>query len=174
MWSHSPEPGAVRQRPRNRETAGHGPWRPPADDGQHCWKACWGQPLKSSNLLSSAILTSAYVPEHVLAAWARTARSLILSLIRHGSAHHARVVSAGQAHCSCRGRGGVQSAGDLASRVLSGTGRWLDWLEDLDRHGLIGELLAEGVIDEAAATATPATRPRRACPTRPRGWSSSP
>jgi hypothetical protein len=22
--------------------------------GQHCWKACWGQPLRSSNLLSSA------------------------------------------------------------------------------------------------------------------------
>src|SRR5271166_4008932 len=43
--------------------------------------------------------------------------------------------------------------GDLASRVLSGPGLWLDWLEDLDRHGLIGELLAEGVIDEAVATA---------------------
>src|SRR5271166_211758 len=40
--------------------------------------------------------------------------------------------------------------GDLASRVLSGPGLWLDWL---DRHGLIGELLAEGVIDEAVATA---------------------
>ena len=25
--------------------------------GQHCWKACWGQPLRSSNLLSSATLT---------------------------------------------------------------------------------------------------------------------
>ena len=42
---------------------------------------------------------------------------------------------------------------DLASRVLSGPGLWLDWLEDLDRHDLIGELLAEGVIDEAVATA---------------------
>jgi hypothetical protein len=43
--------------------------------------------------------------------------------------------------------------GGLASRVLSGPGLWLDWLEDLDRRGLIGELLAEGVIDEAVATA---------------------
>jgi hypothetical protein len=25
--------------------------------GQHCWKACWGQPLASSNLASSATLT---------------------------------------------------------------------------------------------------------------------
>jgi hypothetical protein len=29
-------------------------WRPPVNAGQHCWKACWGQPLRSSNLLSSA------------------------------------------------------------------------------------------------------------------------
>ena len=27
---------------------------------------------------------------------------------------------------------------DLASRVLSGPGLWLDWLEELDRHGLSG------------------------------------
>src|SRR5713226_9583773 len=42
---------------------------------------------------------------------------------------------------------------DLASRVLSGPGLWTDWMEDLDRPGLIGELLAEGVIEEAVATA---------------------
>src|SRR6266568_2537632 len=41
----------------------------------------------------------------------------------------------------------------LASRVLSGPGLWLDWLEDLDRRGLIEDLLAEGVIEEAVATA---------------------
>jgi hypothetical protein len=34
--------------------AGHGRWRPLANAGAHCWKACWGQPLRSSNLLSSA------------------------------------------------------------------------------------------------------------------------
>ena len=33
---------------------------------------------------------------------------------------------------------------DLASRVLSGPGLWMDWLEDLDRHGLIQDLLARG------------------------------
>src|SRR5216684_615152 len=42
---------------------------------------------------------------------------------------------------------------DLASRILSGPGLWLDWLEELDRHGLIEELLAERVIDEAVAAA---------------------
>ena len=29
-------------------------WRTPVNAGQHCWKACWGQPLASSNLASSA------------------------------------------------------------------------------------------------------------------------
>ncbi len=42
---------------------------------------------------------------------------------------------------------------DLASRVLSGPGLWTDWLEEIDRRGLLEELLAEGVIDEAVATA---------------------
>ena len=42
---------------------------------------------------------------------------------------------------------------DLASRVLSGPELWTDWLEDLDRPGLLEQLLAGGVIDEAAATA---------------------
>src|SRR5216684_1021191 len=42
---------------------------------------------------------------------------------------------------------------DLASRILSGPGLWLDWLEERDRHGLIEELLAERVIDEAVAAA---------------------
>jgi len=30
---------------------------------------------------------------------------------------------------------------------------WTDWLEDIDRRGLIEELLADGVIEEAAASA---------------------
>jgi len=42
---------------------------------------------------------------------------------------------------------------DLAGRVLSGPGLWLDWLEEPARRGLIEELLAEGVIEEAVATA---------------------
>jgi hypothetical protein len=35
--------------------AGHGLWRTVVSAGQHYWKACWGQPLASSNLASSAI-----------------------------------------------------------------------------------------------------------------------
>ena len=41
----------------DRVRAARGRWRTPVNAGQHCWKACWGQPLRSSNLLSSAILT---------------------------------------------------------------------------------------------------------------------
>ena len=41
----------------DRVRSGRGRWRAPVNAGQHCWKACWGQPLRSSNLLSSAILT---------------------------------------------------------------------------------------------------------------------
>ena len=42
---------------------------------------------------------------------------------------------------------------DLARRVVAGPGLWTDWLEDIDRRGLIEELLADGVIEEAAASA---------------------
>ena len=52
-----------------------GRWRTLVNAVQHCWKACWGQPLRSSNLLSSATLTcgdalgsrllAASLPEHV-------------------------------------------------------------------------------------------------------------
>jgi hypothetical protein len=41
----------------------------------------------------------------------------------------------------------------LGSRILSGPGLWLDWLEEIDRRGLVEELLAEGIIDQAVATA---------------------
>jgi hypothetical protein len=43
----------------------------------------------------------------------------------------------------------------LASRILSGPGLWLDWLEQIDRRGLVEELLAEGIIDQAVATTNP-------------------
>jgi hypothetical protein len=32
----------------------------------------------------------------------------------------------------------------LTGRTLSGPGLWLEWLEEIDRRGLAGELLAEG------------------------------
>jgi hypothetical protein len=37
--------------------------------------------------------------------------------------------------------------------VVAGPGLRADWLEDIDRRGLIEELLADGVIEEAAASA---------------------
>ncbi len=42
---------------------------------------------------------------------------------------------------------------DLASRVLSGPGLWLGWLGKPECRGLIEELLADGVIDQAVAAA---------------------
>ncbi len=38
---------------------------------------------------------------------------------------------------------------DLAGRVLSGPGLWLEWLGELQRASLLEELLAEGVIARA-------------------------
>ena len=37
--------------------------RTPVNAMQQCWKACWGQPLRSSNLLSSATLTCKNIGE---------------------------------------------------------------------------------------------------------------
>src|SRR6188472_1011736 len=46
----------------DRVRAVGGRWWTPVNAGQHCWKACWGQPLRSSNLLSSATLTCDNAP----------------------------------------------------------------------------------------------------------------
>ena len=40
---------------------------------------------------------------------------------------------------------------ELAERVLSGPGLWLDWLEELDRASLLEELLANDVIGRVVA-----------------------
>ena len=67
---------------------------------------------------------------------------------------HARAVLAGQVRCTAEaGEEESRLRADLASRVLSGPGLWTDWLDDLDRRGLIEELLADGVIDQAVAAA---------------------
>jgi hypothetical protein len=42
---------------------------------------------------------------------------------------------------------------DLAGRVLSGPGLWLDWLGELQRASLPEDLLAEGVIARAQGEA---------------------
>jgi len=47
------------------------------------------------------------------------------------------------------GDGGAVPGTDLAGRVLSGPGLWLDWLEELQRASLLEELLADGVIARA-------------------------
>lgn len=72
------------------------------------------------------------------------------------SRHFAMLVSSPQARCAVPAdaeEGESRLRAGLASRVLSGPGLWLDWPEDVDRRGLIGELLADGVIEEAVATA---------------------
>jgi hypothetical protein len=63
MWSHSPEFAAIRRDPSVTVSPGHGRSRTPVNAGQHCWKACKGQPFRSSNLLSSATLTCKNIGE---------------------------------------------------------------------------------------------------------------
>ena len=55
--SHSPRPGLFTDVHPDRVRAVRGRWRTVVNAGQHRWKACWGQPLASSNLASSATLT---------------------------------------------------------------------------------------------------------------------
>jgi hypothetical protein len=47
------------------------------------------------------------------------------------------------------GDGGAVPGADLAGRVLSGPGLWLDWLGELRRESLLEELLADGAIARA-------------------------
>jgi hypothetical protein len=49
-----------------------------------------------------------------------------------------------------------QDAGPYAgrpARIASGPGFWTDWLTELDRQGLLEELLASGMIARALADA---------------------
>ncbi len=72
------------------------------------------------------------------------------------SRHFAMLVPSPQARSAAPAEAGEEESrlrADLASRVLSGPGLWTDWLDDLDRRGLIEELLADGVIDQAVAAA---------------------
>jgi hypothetical protein len=54
FWSHSLTSGKVQLKPTRTAVAGGGTRRPSLDPEAQTWKACWGQPLRSSNLLSSA------------------------------------------------------------------------------------------------------------------------
>jgi hypothetical protein len=40
-------------------------------------------------------------------------------------------------------------AAELAARLASGPGFWTEWLAELDRHGLLEDLLADGVMARA-------------------------
>ena len=46
-------------------------------------------------------------------------------------------------------------AAEMAARIVSGPGFWTDWLAELDRQGLLEELLAEDVIARALREAPP-------------------
>jgi len=52
--SHSPACAGVHCDPLVTVIPGRGRPRPAVNAGAHTWKACWGQPLASSNLASSA------------------------------------------------------------------------------------------------------------------------
>jgi hypothetical protein len=52
---------------------------------------------------------------------------------------------------------GDEAAG-MAARLASGPGFWTGWLAELDRQGLLEELLADGVIARALREAPPAHR----------------
>ena len=43
----------------------------------------------------------------------------------------------------------------MAARVASGPGFWTEWLAELDRQGLLEDLLADGVIARALREAPP-------------------
>ena len=71
---------------------------------------------------------------------------------------HARVVFAGRAGYPGCGEDGKAARKTGCGRTWPagwwpGPALWTDWLEDIDRRGLIEELLADGVIEEAAASA---------------------
>jgi hypothetical protein len=97
-----PRPGPFTDVHPDRVCAVRGRWRTPVNAGQHCWKACWGQPLASSNLLSSATSDQAI---HQAGHGPLRLRSLICSLIH--STHIGIKRPKTQAHASgcCRGCG---------------------------------------------------------------------
>jgi hypothetical protein len=71
------------------------------------------------------------------------------------SAQFAMVISPASAVRAGQGEDDVPAvnAGGLLARAAAGPGFWEDWLGGLRREGLIGELLADGVIARAVAEA---------------------
>ena len=96
------------RRRRPSEPDAHGYLRPRTvvdcrGAGAHAWQACWGQPLRSSNLLSSATSDQAIHQAGHAFGPARKPRSLICSLIH--SSHIGTKCPEVQAHASAGHRG---------------------------------------------------------------------
>jgi len=64
-------------------------------------------------------------------------------------AQFAMVIASPSMPSAPSGDGDAVPHAELAARVASGPGLWTDWLEELDRRGLLEELLADGVIARA-------------------------
>jgi hypothetical protein len=62
LWLIHRRPAPFTGSRSHRVRAAHERSRWVANTGAQCWKACWGQPLKSSNLLSSAQVTCGNAP----------------------------------------------------------------------------------------------------------------
>jgi hypothetical protein len=88
MWSHSPGFAGVRRDPSVTVHPGRGRSWTSVNAGHHCWKACWGQPLASSNLASSAILTCGFRPSSIT----RDRRSGRGFVVGHGRRFRSRPV----------------------------------------------------------------------------------
>src|SRR5215471_4815007 len=100
---------------------GHGRSRPAVNGEAHCWKACWGQPLASSNLASSATSDQAiHKPRSCVRLGLARLRSLVCSLIH--SAHIGIKRPKVQAHASeCyRGCGRPLGVSALSDQLAGG------------------------------------------------------
>ena len=51
-----------------------------------------------------------------------------------------------------------EKTAEMAARVASGPGFWMEWLAELDRQGLLEDLLGDGVIARALREAPPGHR----------------
>ena len=115
FWSHSALSGPVRTGPPRKLRRRSGQTRPSPDPGTNIWKACWGQPLTSSNLVSSAIaLTGQYVEGPHRLRWGPSTSSVSVEvwwapesfahLIDDPLQHRTRDVRGSSAHACCSPR----------------------------------------------------------------------
>ena len=65
------------------------------------------------------------------------------------TAKFAMVIGPASTPAAPQGGEGSEDAAEMAARIASGPGFWTEWLAELDRQGLLEELLAEDVIARA-------------------------